>query len=121
MLYSLPMNKVHFTSLGCARNLVDTEVMIGILLRAGFEATHLPALADYLVVNTCGFLQSARDEGFKVISELFDEKQDHAKVIVAGCMVKGNHASYPLLCDHVNIFFDENDPWRSLLARANHS
>ena len=116
MLYSLPMNKVHFTSLGCARNLVDTEVMIGILLRAGFEATHLPALADYLVVNTCGFLQSARDEGFKVISELFDEKQDHAKVIVAGCMVKGNKEALKERFPNIHYFLGSVDMERILEA-----
>jgi len=49
-------NKIHFTSLGCSRNLVDTEVMLGILLKAGYEATPHPADADYLVINTCAFL-----------------------------------------------------------------
>ncbi|HEV7735991.1 MAG TPA: 30S ribosomal protein S12 methylthiotransferase RimO, partial [Chlamydiales bacterium] len=55
-------NKFHFVSLGCARNLVDSEVMIGILLKAGFEAVANMCDADYLVVITCGFLQSARQE-----------------------------------------------------------
>lgn len=80
-------NQFHFTSLGCARNLVDSEVMIGQLLKAGFEATDLPNQADILVVNTCGFLQAARDEGFSVLEELFAVKKKKAKVVVAGCMV----------------------------------
>ncbi len=81
-------NKFHLTSLGCARNLVDSEVMIGILLKAGFEITSEPKEADYLVVNTCGFLESSRQEGIDTIRELFSAKKGDAKIIVAGCMVQ---------------------------------
>lgn len=81
-------NKFHFTSLGCARNLVDSEVMIGILLKAGYEHTPHLSEADYLVVNTCGFLEASRQEGIDTIAELFREKKKDAKVIVAGCMVQ---------------------------------
>lgn len=81
-------NKVHFTSLGCARNLVDTEVMMGILLKSGFEATANESEADFLIVNTCGFLQSARDEAFATIDDLFSLKKEGAKIVVAGCMVQ---------------------------------
>jgi ribosomal protein S12 methylthiotransferase len=83
-------NKFHFVSLGCARNLVDSEVMIGILLKAGFEITADKTEADYLVVNTCGFLESSRQEGIDTIDELFRDKKPDAKVIVAGCMVQKN-------------------------------
>lgn len=81
-------NKFHFTSLGCARNLVDSEVMIGILLKAGYEITPEPKEADFLVVNTCGFLESSRQEGVDTIRDLFSLKKGDAKVIVAGCMVQ---------------------------------
>ncbi|MBX7065742.1 MAG: 30S ribosomal protein S12 methylthiotransferase RimO [Parachlamydiales bacterium] len=81
-------NKFHFTSLGCARNLVDSEVMIGILLKAGYEITPEPKEADFLVVNTCGFLESSRQEGVDTIRDLFSMKKKDAKVIVAGCMVQ---------------------------------
>lgn len=81
-------NKIHFTSLGCSRNLVDTEVMLGILLKAGYEATDQLSQADYLIVNTCGFLESARQESCDTIQELFSNKKNSAKVIVAGCMVQ---------------------------------
>lgn len=80
-------NKFHFTSLGCARNLVDSEVMIGLLLQKGYEHTSELADADYLVVNTCAFLEASREEGLQTIGELFKEKKESAKVIVAGCMV----------------------------------
>lgn len=82
------MRKIHFTSLGCARNLVDTEVMIGILLQAGYEATSVARDADYLVVNTCGFLAASRDESCQTIGQLLGEKKKSAKMIVAGCMVQ---------------------------------
>jgi ribosomal protein S12 methylthiotransferase len=88
MMHLLQGNKVHFTSLGCARNLVDTEVMIGILLKAGYEATDLLKEADYLVVNTCGFLEAARQESSDTIRSLIQEKKQGAKLIVAGCMVQ---------------------------------
>ncbi len=81
-------NKIHFTSLGCARNLVDSEVMLGLLLKAGYEAVEEHEEADFLVVNTCGFLASARQESCDTIQRLLDEKKAHAKVIVAGCMVQ---------------------------------
>ena len=55
-------NKIHFISLGCPRNLVDSEVMLGILLRAGYEATDNLLNADYIVINTCGFLEASRKE-----------------------------------------------------------
>jgi len=80
-------NKFHFISLGCARNLVDSEVMIGQLLKAGFECTAALEEADYLVVNTCGFLEASRQEGYETIGTLFSGKKPTAKVIVAGCMV----------------------------------
>jgi ribosomal protein S12 methylthiotransferase len=62
--------------------------MLGIVVRAGFELTGEAEEADFLVVNTCGFLASARQEALDVIEELFEEKKPSAKVIVAGCMVQ---------------------------------
>jgi ribosomal protein S12 methylthiotransferase len=85
-------NKFSFISLGCARNLVDSEVMIGILLKNGYEVTQSPEEADFHVINTCGFLESSRQEGLNTIAEVFRSKKADAKVIVAGCMVqKHNH------------------------------
>lgn len=85
-------NKIHFISLGCPRNLVDSEVMLGILLKAGYEVTDVIEEADYLIVNTCGFLESSREESKQTISELFEMKKEAAKVIVAGCMVTKHRA-----------------------------
>jgi ribosomal protein S12 methylthiotransferase len=85
-------NQVVFVSLGCSRNLVDTEVMVGILLKAGYEIAQATEDADYLVVNTCGFLESARQESCDTIADLFAAKKPSAKVIVAGCMVQKHSA-----------------------------
>ena len=81
------MQKIHFTSLGCPRNLVDSEVMLGILLKAGYEIVPDLEEADYLVVNTCAFLESSRQESKETIQELLDTKKSSAKLIVTGCMV----------------------------------
>ncbi|HSX12500.1 MAG TPA: 30S ribosomal protein S12 methylthiotransferase RimO [Rhabdochlamydiaceae bacterium] len=81
-------NKIHFTSLGCARNLVDTEVMLGIVLKAGYEIAGQMDEADYLVVNTCGFLEKSRQEARDTISHLLTMKKKAAKLIVTGCMVQ---------------------------------
>ncbi len=83
-------NKIHFISLGCPRNLVDTEVMIGILLKAGYEATPALQEADHIVINTCGFLEASREESLGVIGEAMRERKDKAKVIVTGCMVQSH-------------------------------
>lgn len=80
-------NKVHFISLGCSRNLVDTEVMLGILLHAGYVVEERVEEADYIVVNTCGFLEEARQEGMDVLASVLSSKKESAKVVVAGCMV----------------------------------
>lgn len=83
-------NKIHFTSLGCPRNLVDSEVMIGMLMKAGYEIILELEKADYLIVNTCGFLKASRDESSSVIEEFLAHRKKGAKVIATGCMV-GQH------------------------------
>ena len=83
-------NKIHFTSLGCSRNLVDTEVMLGLVLKAGFEPVANTEGADFYVINTCGFLESARQEAIDIIAEMFRTKKNSAKVIVTGCMVQSH-------------------------------
>ncbi len=82
------MKKISFTSLGCSRNLVDTEIMIGMVLKHGFELITDLEKSDYLIVNTCAFLQEARDEALNVLENIFKVKKKSAKVIVTGCMVK---------------------------------
>lgn len=77
---------LHFTSLGCTRNQVDSETMIAKLFANGYKLTNEIFAADVFVINTCGFLKEARDEAFFHLDEIFENKKKSAKVIVAGCM-----------------------------------
>ncbi|MCB1116375.1 MAG: 30S ribosomal protein S12 methylthiotransferase RimO, partial [Chlamydiia bacterium] len=81
-------NKLLFISLGCPRNRVDTEVMLGILLKAGYEPTDQTKEADYIIINTCGFLEAAREESLATIDDMTRGKKKGAKIIVTGCMVQ---------------------------------
>ena len=84
------MPKVGFVSLGCPKNLVDSEVMMGILTRAGYELTPRAGEADVLVVNTCSFIAPAQQESVQSILEMAEYKKfgRAQKLIVAGCMVE---------------------------------
>lgn len=84
------MPKVGFVSLGCPKNLVDSEVMMGILARAGYELTPRAAEADVLVVNTCSFIAPAQQESVNSILEMAEYKKfgRAQKLIVAGCLVE---------------------------------
>jgi ribosomal protein S12 methylthiotransferase len=82
--------KIGFVSLGCPKNLVDSEVMMGLLAQAGAELTHEAEDADVIVVNTCSFISSAQQESVDTILEMARHKtQGKAKkLVVAGCMVE---------------------------------
>jgi ribosomal protein S12 methylthiotransferase len=81
-------NKINFISLGCPRNLVDSEVMLGILLQAGYEVAPSLEEADYIVINTCGFLEASRQESMDTVHETLTQRKKTAKLIVTGCMVQ---------------------------------
>jgi ribosomal protein S12 methylthiotransferase len=84
------MKKVGFVSLGCPKNLVDSEVMMGQLKEAGYEITSQEADAEIVVVNTCGFIESAKQESVEAILEATSLKAEGKakRVIVAGCLVE---------------------------------
>jgi ribosomal protein S12 methylthiotransferase len=84
------MTKVGFVSLGCPKNLVDSEVMMGILAREGYELTTQAEEAEVLVVNTCSFIEAAQKESVEAILEMAEHKKFGAakKLIVAGCLVE---------------------------------
>lgn len=111
-----PGNKIHFVSLGCSRNLVDTEVMLGILLRSGYEVTDQIKKADFLVVNTCAFLASARQESCDTIESLFEGKKKGAKVIVAGCMVQKHKEELKAKFPDIHYFLGSGDMEKILEA-----
>ncbi len=84
------MSKFHLVSLGCPKNLVDSEVMLGLLHAEGWQLVDDPILADVLLVNTCGFIQAAVEEAVEEILELvkFKEKDPAKFVVVTGCLVQ---------------------------------
>jgi ribosomal protein S12 methylthiotransferase len=84
------MTKVGFISLGCPKNLVDSEVMMGLLAREGYELTPRADDAEVLVVNTCSFIEPAQKESIETILEMAEHKKFGVakKLIVAGCLVE---------------------------------
>ncbi len=82
--------KIGMVSLGCPKNLVDSEVMMGLLAKQGYELTQDQRQADVLVVNTCGFIDSARQESVETILEMAEFKKSGKaqQLIVAGCLVE---------------------------------
>jgi ribosomal protein S12 methylthiotransferase len=84
------MTKVGFVSLGCPKNLVDSEVMMGLLTREGYELTPRAEEAEVLVVNTCSFIETAQKESVNAILEMAEYKKfgTAKKLIVAGCLVE---------------------------------
>src|ERR1700761_8269346 len=85
-----PRQKVGFVSLGCPKNLVDSEVMMGFLARAGAQISARAEDADVIVVNTCSFIESAQQESVNTILEMARHKTDGRarKLVVAGCLVE---------------------------------
>jgi ribosomal protein S12 methylthiotransferase len=85
-----PRPRIGFVSLGCPKNLVDSEVMMGLLDQAGAELTNRPETADILVVNTCSFIDKAKQESIDTILQMAQHKLSGKaqKLIVAGCLVE---------------------------------
>jgi ribosomal protein S12 methylthiotransferase len=84
------VKRIGFVSLGCSKNLVDSEVMMGLLGQAGAEITNRPDTADILVVNTCSFIDKAKQESIDTILQMAQHKVSGkaTRLIVAGCMVE---------------------------------
>jgi ribosomal protein S12 methylthiotransferase len=82
--------KIGFVSLGCPKNLVDGEVMLGMAQAAGHELTADASTADVIVVNTCAFIDNAKEESVDAILEMAQFKRDGSckKLIVTGCLAE---------------------------------
>lgn len=81
--------KVGFVSLGCSKNLVVTEEIIGLFKKRNYEIVSDPSDAEIILINTCGFIDSAKEEGIQTILEMIDYKEDKCKyLIVTGCLVE---------------------------------
>src|SRR5512142_887562 len=85
--------RVYMHTLGCPKNRVDSEVMLGTLSEAGYRLVQEPARADVIVVNTCGFIESAKQESIAAILELAEQKSSGRcrKLVVAGCLTQRYH------------------------------
>jgi ribosomal protein S12 methylthiotransferase len=98
-----PKGRYAFVSLGCPKNLVDSERMLGMLQLDGYQLVNDPVGADFAIVNTCGFIEQARQESFAVIDEMLELKRrgDLRGVIVSGCLAERQKES--LLVDRPGI------------------
>ena len=112
------MKKVGFVSLGCPKNLVDSEVMMGQLKAAGYEITNNADEADTVVVNTCGFIESAKAESIEAILEATGQKTSGKaqRVIVAGCLVERYRDDLMKELPDVDAFIGTNELDRILEA-----
>jgi ribosomal protein S12 methylthiotransferase len=100
------MEKVHLLSLGCPKNLIDSELMLGALVSAGFEVTLDPDEAQVMVVNTCAFIESAKKESIEAVLDAAELKKRAAgkRLVVAGCLSQRYGAELPELLPEVDVF-----------------
>lgn len=89
-----PIRSIAFVSLGCPKNLVDSEKMLGLLRQSGMELVSDHDAADAIVINTCGFLEASKEESLEVIREAVERKERGRlrRVVVAGCLVQRHRA-----------------------------
>lgn len=112
------MMKVGFVSLGCSKNLVVTEEMIGLFKKHEYEIVNDPSDAEIIVINTCGFIESAKEEGIQTIFEMADYKEDKCKyLIVTGCLVERYKNELIESMPEVDLFVrisEYNDLWKMI-------
>jgi len=102
---------IHFVSLGCPKNRVDTEVMLGVSGESGFRLTDDPSSAEVIVVNTCGFIGEAKKESIETIFELSEMKKHGAckKLVVTGCLSQRYSAQLEAEMAEVDHFLGSSD------------
>lgn len=102
--------KVGFVSLGCAKNLTDTETMLGVLTDSGYEITADVSEADVLVVNTCAFIDSAKEESIEAILEMASYKKKKCELlVVTGCLAQRYREDIEKELDEVDIILGTPD------------
>ena len=103
---------VGFISLGCSKNLIDTEATIGLFKKNNFQIVNEESKADILVINTCGFIESAKEEAINTILEMAEYKKQRCKyLIVMGCLVQRYYEDLVKALPEVDLFIkiDEYD------------
>ena len=104
--------RVGFVSLGCSKNLIDTEITIGHFKKNNYEIENNPEKAEIIVINTCGFIESAKEEAINTILEMAEYKKDKCKyLIVMGCLVQRYYEELVKELPEVDLFIkiDEYD------------
>ena len=103
--------KIYLHSLGCDKNLVDSEIMLGLLYEAGYKSESDPSQAEIIIVNTCGFIQDAVEEGIETILELSAHKETgHCKTLIAtGCMAQRYQEEIKAEIPEVDIILGANN------------
>ena len=114
---------VGFVSLGCSKNLVDTEMAIGLFKKNKFNIVNNPKEADIIVINTCGFIQSAKEEAINTILEMSEYKNQRCKyLMVMGCLVKRYKKELEKAIPEVDLFLsiDEYENiWEKIADKIN--
>ena len=109
--------KVGFVSLGCSKNLVDTEIVIGHFKKNNFEIVNNPEIADIILINTCGFIESAKEEAINTILEMAEYKKQKCKyLIVIGCLVQRYYDELLKSLPEVDLFI-KIDEYKNLWAK----
>ncbi|MBU0634795.1 MAG: 30S ribosomal protein S12 methylthiotransferase RimO [Candidatus Omnitrophica bacterium] len=105
------MENIFLLNLGCAKNLVDSEIMLGFLEKEGFRQTHYPERADLAIVNSCAFIQEAKQESIDAIFDLVKLKNKGRlkKIIVAGCLPSRYNVRLSRLLPEVDAFLGPGD------------
>ena len=111
--------KVGFVSLGCSKNLVDTEKTMGIFKENKYEIVNDPKVAEIIVINTCGFIESAKEEAINTILEMAEYKKKKCKyLIVMGCLVERYKKELEKALPEVNLFVkysEYNSLWEQIV------
>ena len=100
--------KLYLISLGCVKNLVDSEVMLS-KLKNEYEISNNPEEADLIIINTCGFIQSAKEESIEAILEMIETKKEDSILVVAGCLSERYKKELPKELPEVDIFTGVGD------------
>ena len=104
--------KVGLISLGCSKNLVDSEMILGAVKNMELEIINDPSLADIIIINTCGFIETAKLEAINTILEMADYKEKGAKIVVTGCLAQRYLDDLKELLPEVDLFIPIKDYYR---------
>ena len=114
--------KLGFISLGCSKNLVDTEMMVGIMEKAGYELTEDLSEANVIIINTCTFIDPAKEESVQTVLEAAEYKKtgNCEKLVAAGCLTQQYKEALAKEIPEVDVFIG-TDSWQHILEAVNES